>query len=108
MIGGAGWFVTHFVGSPWLRFKQLQGDVLEVVLFAANVSDRSVTLGKRETRLYYAAVDDLRRTGARVAAYKATIPKFFHVFLQWCGYDLQVPLFGLWHLVPKGRLQDPP
>ena len=35
-IGASAWWATHLIGSPWLKLKQLQGDVLEVVLFAAN------------------------------------------------------------------------
>jgi hypothetical protein len=95
-LGGVGWAVTWFVGSPFRRFYDLRGEVIHRSVLYGNVlavqkklADDSVVkteeLSDDEIKRLGEAVDVFRDLGARMRAFALNEP-FAMWFVKW-RYD---------------------
>ncbi|MCL2384229.1 MAG: hypothetical protein FWC84_00130 [Alphaproteobacteria bacterium] len=102
LLGALGWFATSFFAKPLLEFINLKSEVLEEMIFSANIDALSEGLP-----IYKTAVESLRRLGAKVLATDVTAPWLLRKFLDLWGYDLHTAgsnLIGLSNsLNVKGR-----
>jgi hypothetical protein len=76
-----GWLVTSFFAKPLLDFLNLRSQVLEELIFTANIDDETMPL-------YGTARDSLRRLGAKVLATNSTASWLLRRFLSKWGYEL--------------------
>ncbi len=83
LLGVAGWFVTSFFVKPLLDFWTLRSQVLEEVIFTANVAPIAA-----EDPRYRMTVDSLRRLGAKVLAMNIAESRLLRSYLSKCKYDL--------------------
>jgi len=81
LLGGIGWFVASFFAKPLLDFLNLRNQVLEELIFTANVNDERMPL-------YASARESLRRLGAKVLAINSTSYRPLRWFLSKCRYEL--------------------
>lgn len=102
LLGALGWFATSFFAKPLLEFINLKSEVLEEMIFSANIDALSEGLP-----IYKTAVESLRHLGAKVLATDVTAPWLLRKFLDLWGYDLHTAgsnLIGLSNsLNVKGR-----
>jgi hypothetical protein len=82
-LGIFGWLVTSFFAKPLLDFLNLRSQVLEEMVFTANVKDPNMIV-------YKSAVESLRRLGAKVQATDVTALPPLRCFLSKRGYSLGV------------------
>lgn len=83
-LGGLGWLVTSFVGSPIRRFYDLRGEIIHRSVLYGNVlavekefPDETVEpnrISKDETKRLSDAVDVFRDLGARMRAFALNEP----------------------------------
>jgi hypothetical protein len=83
LLGIVGWLATSFLAKPFLDFLNLRSQVLEEMVFTANVNDKNMTV-------YNSAVESLRRLGAKVQATDLTASPLLRWFLSKWGYNLDV------------------
>ena len=74
LLGVTGWLVTSFFAKPLLDFLNLRSQVLEELIFTANIDDETMPL-------YGTARESLRRLGAKVLATNSTASRLLRRFL---------------------------
>jgi hypothetical protein len=90
LLGVVGWFATSFAAKPLLDFLNLRSLVLEEMVFTGNVNQMA-----KGTPAYGAAMESLRRLGAKVLATDVAAPPLLRRYLSIRGYDLTTAGRGL-------------
>jgi len=93
-VGAFGWWVTHFIASPILRFYRLREEARESIFFTANVSTRL----ESDPKPYDDAVSELRRVAARLEALARTsswLTRRFFVSFRYDPYKAALAITGL-------------
>ena len=90
LVGAAGWFITHFLAGPILRFYRLRDRIWEELVFTANVRNST-----HDESRYNKAADDLRRLAAELDAIRLSAPWPVRTFLSYRKYDLGGAFQGL-------------
>jgi hypothetical protein len=83
LLGSVGWLVASLLGTPFLDFWKLRGQVHEELIFTGNIG--AMVAGKPE---HENAVDSLRRLGAKVQATNVSATPPLRWFFGILGYDL--------------------
>jgi hypothetical protein len=82
-LGVFGWFATSFIAKPLLDCINLRNQVLEEMIFTANVNDEKM-------QVYGKSVESLRRLGAKVQATEVTATPLLRLCISKLGYNLSV------------------
>ena len=90
--GVAGWFGTHFIGRPIVKFYEIRSASIEAMHFTA--SARFLDPTKHGERIEIARTE-LRRCASRLVALQHDASPSTARYLRWRGYDIDLAAKGL-------------
>ena len=96
VIGGAGWWLAHYVGAPVLALRQLRQEIHEELFFTKNIgwasADGKITALEKDR--HDRATLDLRRLAAKMSALSITWPRYLSCYLRIRDFDLDKSIGG--------------